>query len=193
MKRLTVPLLVVTVVLGIGGLALAEAPRLAFHEEAGRVMGDVADQFRSLGAQLERHLRGTGGAGSRELAATQAERPLITYILDHRDELSLTPEQIARLEALRNDFAREQVRREADIRIAEMDLTTLMAQEMLDLSKVEAKIRDVSKLRDDLRIERLRTLEQGKAVLTADQRTKLRGMLGLGPASRRTAERGTRL
>jgi Spy/CpxP family protein refolding chaperone len=71
----------------------------------------------------------------------------------------------------------------------------------MDLVKVEAKVREVSQLRADLRIARLRAIEQGKAVLTPEQRTRLQAVLGGGmhhgsghpPAPRRSADTGTRL
>jgi hypothetical protein len=194
MKRTTIAVTVLALVAGGAGLVAAETPRPAFHEQTERAVGDVVDTFRSLGAQLERHLR--GDRGPRELSIprtprSDADRPLITYMLDHRTELGLSPEQVSRLESLRGDFTREAIRREADLRVAELDLQQLMDQEMLDMSKVEAKLREIAKLHTDLRVERLRTIEQGKAVLTPEQRTRLRAMLGTPGAPRRTAERTT--
>ncbi|HEV8673014.1 MAG TPA: periplasmic heavy metal sensor [Methylomirabilota bacterium] len=185
MKQIAALLVLGTMVLGSGALALA------FHEESGRAVGDLVDQLRSLGAQLERHIKGGTAGGTREVSVGQAaaERPVISIMLDHRSELGLTPEQVTRLETLRNNFARESIKRDADIRVAEMDLAALLEQEMLDMGKVEAKIQEVSKLRADLRIERLRTIEQGKAVLTPDQRTKLKTLLGTAGGGPRRTER----
>jgi Spy/CpxP family protein refolding chaperone len=134
-----------------------------------------------------------------------AERPLITIMLHHRSELGLSPEQVGRLETLRGDFTREAIRRDADIRIAELDLAALLEQDPLDFPKVETKVRELAQLRADLRIARLRTIEQGKAVLTPEQRTRLQTMLSGGmhhgpgggpggaPMPRRSADTGTRL
>jgi Spy/CpxP family protein refolding chaperone len=120
---------------------------------------------------------------------------VISFILGHKDELGLSSEQAARLEALRSAFAREAVRRDADIRIAELDLAALFDKDPLDMPQVEAKIKELAQLRADYRIARLRTLEQGKGVLTAEQRTKLQALLGTPTTrpARRTAGRGTRL
>jgi Spy/CpxP family protein refolding chaperone len=40
------------------------------------------------------------------------------------------------------------------------------------MAKVEAKIREAEKLRTELRIARVRAIEQAKAVLTSEQRKK---------------------
>jgi Spy/CpxP family protein refolding chaperone len=180
-------------------VAGAAAPALAFHEEAGKTVGDVVDQFRGLATQLGQHLRtgpGLGAPGGPPAPTAAVERPLISLMLDHRDELALTPDQASRLEALRQDFTRESIRRDADIRIAEMDLAALLEQPALDMAKVEAKVRELAKLRADLRIERIRTVEQGRALLTPEQRTKLQALLGTGTPARtprRTTASGTRL
>ncbi|HEV8310908.1 MAG TPA: Spy/CpxP family protein refolding chaperone [Methylomirabilota bacterium] len=194
MTRIAITLVLVATLLGLGGLALADSVRPAFHEDAGRALGEVVEQFRSLGSQLERHLSGPGSRPYGEPPMSYpAERPVISFMLEHRSELGLTPEQQSRLEALRGEFTREQIRREAEIRIAEMDLAALLEQDLLDMGKVEAKIREAAKLRSDLRIERLKTLEQGKALLTPEQRGRLRSMLGPAGGPRRTADRPTRL
>ena len=66
-------------------------------------------------------------------------------------------------------------------------------------------MRESAQLRADLRIARLRAVEQGKAVLTPEQRTRLQTMLSGGmhhgpsggpsgaPAPRRSADTGPRL
>jgi Spy/CpxP family protein refolding chaperone len=180
-------------------------------EEAGRLVDQLASRIGSLGAELVQQMhQGRGGMGPMggmmgRILGEPAERPLITIMLHHRSELGLSPEQVSRLEALRGDFTREAIRRDADIRIAELDLAALLEQDPLDLAKVETKVREVAQLRADLRIARLRTIEQGKAVLTPEQRTRLQTMLSRGmphgpgggpggaPPPRRSADTGMRL
>jgi Spy/CpxP family protein refolding chaperone len=176
-------------------------------EEAGRLIDQLAGRLGSFGAELAEQVRqgrdriGSGGGLMGRMPGDPAARPLITIMLHHRSELGLSPEQVSRLEELRAEFSREAIRRDADIRIAELDLAKLLEQEPPDLAKVEAKVRESAQLRADLRIARLRAVEQGKAVLTPEQRTRLQTMLSSGmhhgptgaPAPRRSADTGTRL
>lgn len=176
-------------------------------EEAGRLVDQLASRLGSFGAELAQQMqpgRGMGGGpmgGMMGRTGDPADRPLITIMLHHRTELGLTADQVGRLETLRGDFAREAIRRDADIRIAELDLAALLEQEPVDLTKVEAKVREVAQLRAELRIARLRTVEQGKAVLTPEQRTRLQAMLSGGmhhgsggpTPARRSADTGVRL
>jgi Spy/CpxP family protein refolding chaperone len=66
-----------------------------------------------------------------------------------------------------------------------MDLTQLLAAQPVDMSAVEGKIRGIEKRRADLRLARVRTVESGRAVLSADQREKLRALLAQQPPAMR--------
>ena len=201
MKAMTLVLVIVAAPVVLVTSAGAAAPAGPF-EEAGRLVDELAGRLGSFGADLVEQIqqgRGMGIPG--RMMGDPTERPLITMMLHHRTELGLTPEQVTRLEAIRGEFTREAIRRGADIRIAELDLGTLLEQDPVDLAKAEAKTREVSQLRAELRIARLRAIEQGKAVLTAEQRARLQSMLSGGmqhgmpgpPAPRRSADSGIRL
>jgi Spy/CpxP family protein refolding chaperone len=103
--------------------------------------------------------------------------------LRHRQELALTPAQVESLRKLGIDAKRDAIKRQADRRLAELDLRTMMmpdpadANKPRDLSKIETKVREIEKLRADGRVARIRTMEQSRQVLTPEQREKLRTLL----------------
>ncbi len=148
--------------------------------------GDLIDEAQypgqpGPGAMMGHHgpgMRGHHGGMRRPMG-----RPLITMMLRHRDELGLSAAQVQSLEKLRGDFMREAIRRNADRKIARLDLFALMRPDpadptkAVDMGQVEAKVREIEKLRADLQLARIRTIEAGKAQLTPDQRTKLNGLL----------------
>jgi hypothetical protein len=101
------------------------------------------------------------------------DRAPISLMLRNRERLSLTADQVKQLEQLRNDFAKESIRSEANLRIAEMDLTSVLEAQPVDMTKAEAKVREIERIRGDLRIARIRSIEKGKAQLSAEQRRKL--------------------
>ena len=122
-----------------------------------------------------------GGRDSRE------ERPVITLMLNNKDRLGLSADQVRKLEQLRDGFQRQSIRNDADLRIVELDIVTLLENEPVDLAKVEAKVREGEKLRADLRLGRIRAIEQAKALLNAEQKKKLQDFVfesGVGRAPR---------
>ena len=99
-------------------------------------------------------------------------RPAISQMLSRREALGLSPDQVKKLEQLRDNFDRLSIRNNAEGRIVELDIAGLLDTPTVDLAKVEAKVREAEKLRADLRIARIQVIEQSKAVLTAEQRKK---------------------
>lgn len=109
--------------------------------------------------------------------------PLLSDILGQRAQLALSPAQVEGIERLALDFAREVIRRQADRQIASLDLATMLEPDLtdpakpLDLTRVEAKIREIERIDGDVEVARLRAIEAGKAQLSAEQRAKLGGLL----------------
>ncbi len=102
------------------------------------------------------------------------EGPLISIMLTHAQELGLSPDQVQKLQELRIGFEKETVRRNADIRVAEIDLNALLEKAQWDLNAIDAKVKQIAGLRGDLRFARIKTLAAGRALLTPEQLQKLR-------------------
>jgi Spy/CpxP family protein refolding chaperone len=112
---------------------------------------------------------------------TREDRPVISQLLSNRETLNLSADQVRKLEQLRDNFQRQAIRSDADLRIVELDIATLLDNEPVDMGKLEHKIRESEKLRTDLRIARIRTIEQARGVLTSEQKKKFQE---LNPSAR---------
>ena len=145
------------------------------HEEMGRAFDDFAAQLHGLGERFRRHFT---------LGDTGPEGPLVTYMLDHRADLGLTPAQVQELERIRSDFQKIAIKLDADQRVAEMDVAELLRADPVDIGRVEAKIHESERLKADFRVGRVRAIERAKAQLTPEQRAKLATMLGEPPSAR---------
>ena len=134
----------------------------------------VPDEFTDAWEQFQRTLQDWGGRIRERFGARSAreERPTISQILTYKEFLGLSADQVKKLEQLRDNFQRQSIRNEADVKIVELDIATLLDNPTVEVAKVEAKIREAEKLRVDLRIARVRVIEQAKNVLTPEQRKK---------------------
>jgi len=144
------------------------APIPVTHEELGRAFDELAGQIRGLGE----HFRRRSAPGD-----APSEGPLVSLMLDRREELGLSSAQVQELERIRTDFQRAAIKLDADQRVARMDLSALLRAEPVDLGKVESKVREIERLRADLHLGRIRAIEQGKAQLSPEQRAKLQTVL----------------
>lgn len=122
----------------------------------------------AVGRSFEQARRRHGGMGS--------EAPWISIMLRHRDQLNLTGEQVATLEKLRSDFEQQIAPTQEDLRNAESEIARLLHESTVDLAQVRTKVEEEGKLRAEFRYLRIETLEKGKAVLTAEQRDKLKNL-----------------
>ena len=145
--------------LSLSGTArAAEDKKTAVRDDSSQSLEELGKDFRGwLGLWWEYF----GGTTAHE------QQPVISLLLRNREKLGLSDDQVQKLEQLRSNFEKETIRNEADIRVAEIDLNNLL----------QAQIREVERLRADLRIARIRVIEKGKALLTAEQRKKLQELL----------------
>ncbi len=109
-------------------------------------------------------------------AAAATLSPSPDQLLQQRQALQLSPEQVEQLQSLSSE-AREArkaaIRYEAEAKIAEIDFNALMQQETIDLAKVEATAKRFASLLTKIRLAPLSTYAKVKALLTPDQRQTL--------------------
>lgn len=155
----------------VSGLILASP---VYSAETERPQSSIPEELADAWERLQRALQDWGGQIRERFGARESreDRPVISLILSYKDSLRLSGEQVKKLEQLRDNFQRLSIRTEADTRILDLDVAVLLDNPTVDLPKVEQKIRDGEKLRADLRIARVRAVEQAKAVLTTEQRKK---------------------
>jgi Spy/CpxP family protein refolding chaperone len=161
----------------LAGCLLFALPVMSAEPE--RARPSVPEELADAWERFQRALQDWGGrlaerfgrAGSRE------DRPLISQLLNNREALGLSADQVRKLEQLRDGFQRQSIRNDADLRIVELDIAALLENEPVDLVKVEAKMREGEKLRTDLRIARVRAIEQARGLLTAEQKKKFQELI----------------
>jgi Spy/CpxP family protein refolding chaperone len=146
----------------------AEDKKTAPRDDNGHSFEELGKDFRSW---LGRWWEYFGGTTAHE------QQPVISLLLRNREKIGLSDDQVKKLEQLRSDFEKETIRNEADIRVAEIDLNNLLQAPSADMPKIEVKIREIERLRADLRIARIRAIDKGKALLSTDQRKRLQELI----------------
>jgi len=96
------------------------------------------------------------------------------FFLGLKDELELTDKQVQDLQSIKMDFMKGKFRTEADLKIAQMEMKGLMQDDNSNLKDIEAKMNAVAKLRTDMKLSHIKALRQAKALLTPEQREKLK-------------------
>ena len=119
-------------------------------------------------------------------AFSGGEAPWITIALRHKTELNLSADQVSNLEKIRTNFANQAKPIGDQVRTLEADLHNILQQSPANLVLARTKIDQAEKLRADLRYLRVEALENGKSVLSTQQRDQLKSLF----AARQHGPRG---
>lgn len=104
------------------------------------------------------------------------------FFLDHPEHLALSPEQQTALNGVKERALLDQSASRRGIEAAEQELWRLTSAAEPDAQKVEAKVREIEKLRGDERLAFIRAVGDAAKVLTDDQRRTLLGAASPPPA-----------
>ena len=107
------------------------------------------------------------------------------FFLDHADKIGLTVEQTTALNGIKQRALVEQSAAQRKMDEAEQALWLLTAADQPDGAAIEAKLREVEKLKSDQRLAFIRAVGEAAKVLNADQRKMVLGvapMPGAAPA-----------
>jgi protein CpxP len=96
----------------------------------------------------------------------------LRHLLRHAKEIGLTADQITKLKAIQLDLNRTRIKTEAEIQVAELELTALAEDEKADLSAIEAKVKQSEMLEVGLRMAAIKAKREARALLTPEQREK---------------------
>lgn len=156
--------------LGISGTALAWEQVACDHSPTatmgtmGGMMGPGTEYSPGLGGGMGEHMG-------------FFDRP-ITFMLSLTDRLNLTPEQVVKLESLRGSFQKKAEEGFQALRQQYGELVKIMDADKVDLARAESTLKAIASLESDLTLKRIRVIEEGKSVLTAEQRTIFKELRG---------------
>ncbi len=99
--------------------------------------------------------------------------------------LGLDDKQKEALKTLHTKMMKEMARKRADLQIAEIDLRDLLDKDAVDMKAVETSLKKKEALKTEMFLAHVRAHEEMKAILTPEQRKKLKEMGGPGCAMMR--------
>ena len=111
------------------------------------------------------------------MAGGFAGAPLISIALKHKAELNLASDQVANLEKIKSHYDSQVTPIHQQLTAIEKEIAALTQQSPANLIQIKAKIQDGEKYRSELRYLRVEALENGKAVLTAQQQDQLKTLV----------------
>ncbi|MGC1454872.1 MAG: periplasmic heavy metal sensor, partial [Nitrospirota bacterium] len=69
---------------------------------------------------------------------------------------------------------KDTIKKRADLQLARVEFRELLHKEPVDMSGIEASLKKAESVRTDLKLTHIRAMEEMKAILTPEQRNKLK-------------------
>jgi Spy/CpxP family protein refolding chaperone len=98
------------------------------------------------------------------------------FFLDHPEHITLSTEQKTKLGQLKQKATTDKASTQRKVEEAEQQLWELTAADQPDAGKIDAKVREIEKLRGDQRMTFIRAVGEAAQVITDDQRKILLGL-----------------
>ncbi len=97
-------------------------------------------------------------------------------LLALRELLALTPGQEGAIRKIFREARKDGIRKQAEIRISEMELRDLIEEANPDYKQIEVRVRQVEKMKADMKLAAIKSFLDAKKVLTPEQVKKLEGL-----------------
>ena len=124
------------------------------------------------GGSEREHGGGYGGMGMPGHHATTGH--LLRGLLRSQKEIGLSEDQVTKLKAIQLDLDRTRIKTEADIMVAERELSSLVEDSKTDLGAIEAKVKQSEALQTSLRMAAIKARRDTMAVLTPEQSERVK-------------------
>lgn len=168
MKKIALALLVTGLLVAPAYAQGPDMPAMEHHDGHGRHgAGPEKMMGKGMGMQM-----GMGmGLGSMEKMDE-----FMGLCLQHADEIGLSKEQIAKMKPTHLEMKKKQIRFQADLKIAELELLEVMEVRDFELEKATAAVKKIADLKTAHILEMLPKMKEMRGMLTDDQFEKLRAM-----------------
>ena len=146
----------------------------------------LADEEGESGHGMSPHSGMMGGSGKKDHGTMRPHMSLSPLAM--KDELGLKEDQVKAIEPLEMDYRKNAIRSRADVRVAMIDLGSLLDQKSPNRSAISSKVDEISGIRKQMMMYRVDTLLKLKEILTPEQyaqfRSKIKAQMERGMGGR---------
>ena len=96
--------------------------------------------------------------------------------MEQADKMGLTDDQMMKMKPLHREMQKKQIRSNADLKIAEIELKEIMEVKDFDLDKATSAVKKIEDIKTAQHLEMLKAMKDMRAILTDDQFKKIHKM-----------------
>ena len=134
-------------------------------------MGEGMQHGMHMGGEMKHHgMEGMGGMMGED-------HPMWKHLVG----LGLDEKQREAVKSIKSKEMKDMIKKRADKQIAKVELKEILGKDPVDMKAVEAKVKQIEAIGTDMRLSHIRTMEEVKALLTPEQKKKMKEMIEMGP------------
>jgi Spy/CpxP family protein refolding chaperone len=107
--------------------------------------------------------------------------------IEHADKMGLTDDQITKMKSVHREMQKKQVRFEADLKIAEIELVEIMEVKNFNMEKASSAVKKIAQIRTANHLEMLKAMKEMRAILTDEQFKNMKNMMSMKPCEKNPA------
>jgi Spy/CpxP family protein refolding chaperone len=92
-------------------------------------------------------------------------------------QLGLDDKQKEQIEGIITRTKKDMIKKNADLKIAQIDLENILSKDPVDMKAAESKFRAIEAIKTDLMLVHLNAVQEGKSILTPEQRAKMKEIM----------------
>lgn len=100
--------------------------------------------------------------------------------IKNADKIGLSEEQKKKVTPLHNEMQKKQIRFQADLKIAHMEMKEIMEPKDFDIEKAIALSKKIEELKTAHHLDMLKTMKEVRSIFTEEQYKKLKAMMPMG-------------
>ena len=137
-------------------------------------MGEGMQHGMHMGGEMKHH-------GMEERGGMMGMKGEDHPMWQHLKGLGLDEKQKEAVRAIKSRAMKEMIKRRADKQIAKLELKDILGKDPVDMRAVEAKLKEIEAIETDMHLSHIKSMEEVKALLTPDQKKKMKEMIEMGP------------
>ena len=107
--------------------------------------------------------------------------------IEHADKMGLTDDQITKMKSVHREMQKKQVRFEADLKIAEIELMEIMEVKNFNMEEASSAVKKIAQIRTANHLEMLKAMKEMRAILTDEQFKNMKNMMSMKPCEKNPA------
>jgi Spy/CpxP family protein refolding chaperone len=130
--------------------------------------------FSQMDMPMHEHMEGHGAMMGLEHMEKMGD--MMDMCDEHAAKMGLSDAQTTKMKPIHHEMQKKQVRFQADVKIAELELMEIMEVKNFDLEKANAAIKKITEIKTAQNLEMVKTMKEVRAILTDEQFNKMKKM-----------------